>query len=511
MKKFKIFNLILVLVLIFSSCDQGFDDLNANETDATSIDPVFQLNRAVISSSFTSLIYDIGIVQQIISPNSGVLTGANYNQDNRDATDDVWVQYYRTVILNTRDVIASVSDNPERSNLMNMARILQSYAFMVLTDTYGEIPYFEGGKGYTEGIFLPKYDTQESIYNDIIQELTQASAALSASGTIETADVLYGGNIDQWKKFGYSLLLRAGMRLSEVDPTKAEQTVQSAMAGGVNGLIVQNDDNAVVHHDTNYSNGAGYTLNATEANNYYLAEPFVNYLKNSNDPRLASIAVTYVGATSGPQQVLGPGGNGSNDPSIQVGMPLGHDNNTIAQVAANLGLASFYEFAQCDRERLTKRTAPGWLVTAAQTYLLLAEAAQRTWISGGDPAEYFSLGIRAHMEQMELHDAGAAIDEADIQTYIDNHPLVAGTALEQINTQYWVASFLNSSEAFANFRRSGYPDLPPNPFPGQDISGNFINRLTYPNSEISVNTANVNEAISRMGGDNLDVKVWWAK
>jgi hypothetical protein len=319
--------------------------------------------------------------------------------------------------------------------------------------------------------------------------------------------VLYSGNIDQWKKFGYSLLLRAGMRLSEVNPSKAQQVAQDALTGGV---ILSNDDNAVVHHDANYPNGAGNTLNATEANNYYLAEPFVNYLKNSNDPRLVSIAVTYVGATSGPQQVLGPDGNGSSDPAIQVGMPLGHDNNTIADVAANLGLASFYEFAQCDRERLTKRTAPGWLVTAAQNNLLLAEAAQRQWISG-DAGEYFTAGIRAHMEQMELHDAGAAIDEADIQTYLDNNPLVAGTALEQINTQYWVASFLNSSEAFANFRRSGFPDLPPNPFPGQDISGDFINRLTYPNSEISVNTANVNEAISRMGGDNLDVKVWWDK
>jgi len=189
-------------------------------------------------------------------------------------------------------------------------------------------------------------------------------------------------------------------------------------------------------------------------------------------------------------------------------MPLGYDNNTIAQVAADLGLASFYEFAQADRERVTKRTAPGWLVTAAQTNLLLAEAVHRQWIQG-DANEYFTTGIRAHMIQLGIHDAGAAIDPADIQTYLDNNPLTPGTELDQINTQYWVASFLNGSEAFANFRRSGFPALTPNPFPGKDISGDFINRLTYPNSEISVNTVNVNEAISRMGGDNLDVKVWW--
>lgn len=505
MKKIIKYSLIGILILFFSSCDQGLDDLNTNETDATSVDPAFQLNRAIISSSYSSIIYDMGIVQQIISPNSGVLTGANYNQDNRDATDDLWKQFYPDVIRNTRDVIFRASEDPDRANLVNMARILQCYAFMVLTDTYGEIPYFDGGKGYTEGIFLPEYDTQESIYNDIILELGQASTALNASGKIETADVLYGGNIDQWKRFGYSLMLRAGMRLSKVNPSQAQQVVQDAFAGGV---ILTNDDNAVVRHDANYANGVGNTLNATEANNYYLTEPFVDYLKNNNDPRLVSIAVTYVGATSGPGQVLGPDGNGSNDPSIQVGMPLGYDNNTIAQVATDLGLASFYEFAQCDRERLTKRTAPGWLVTAAQTNLLLAEATHRQWVSGV-AGEYFTAGIRAHMVQMALHDEGAAIDPADIQTYLDNNPLVAGTELEQINTQYWVATFLNGSEAFANFRRSGYPALTPNPFPGKDITGDFINRLTYPNSEISVNTENVNDAIARMGGDNLDVKVWW--
>jgi hypothetical protein len=83
--------------------------------------------------------------------------------------------------------------------------------------------------------------------------------------------------------------------------------------------------------------------------------------------------------------------------------------------------------------------------------------------------------------------------------------------LEQINTQYWIASFLNGPEAFANFRRSGYPALTPNTSPGQDISEEFIRRIIYPSSEISVNSANVNEAIANMGGDRLDTRVWWDK
>jgi len=97
----------------------------------------------------------------------------------------------------------------------------------------------------------------------------------------------------------------------------------------------------------------------------------------------------------------------------------------------------------------------------------------------------------------------------DIDSYIAANPLNLTNAVEEINTQYWVASFLNGPELFANFRRSGYPDLTPNPYPAQDITGDFINRLTYPPAEIAVNQANLQEAVSRMGPDNLDTKVWW--
>lgn len=507
MKNIFRYTLLLGTLLIFqTSCDEGFDEINTSKTGAIAIDPAFQLNNAVINCSFPtgSLIYDIGIVQQIISPNSGVLTGANYNQDNRDATDDLWQGYYRNVIRNTRDVIARTSALPERGNLMNMARILQAYAFMVLTDDYGDIPYNEGGTGYSEQIFFPKYDKQEDVYSAIIQELKDASAALNAGGKVETADILYGGNVDQWKKFANSILLRAGMRLSRVNPTKAAQVVADAFAAGV---ITSNTDNAKMRHDNNYLNPVGNTLNSTEAANFYMTEPFVNYLKSTNDPRLSAIAVRYVGAKSGPEQTTD---RQSYDADDQIGMPMGHNNGTITTVAANLGLASFYDFSQVDRRRVAANDAPAYFVTASQTLLLLAEAKERGWVTTGTTAaEFYSSGVRAHMEQLAEYDADSAVDADDIDDYLAANPYDAPNALKQINWQYWVSSLMNGPEAFANFRRSGYPDLAPNPFPGKDISGNFIRRLTYPNSEISVNTTNVNEAIGRMGADNLDTRVWW--
>jgi len=503
--KFTIYSsLILIFALLATSCDDNFDTINTNRVDPTAIDPVFILNEAIISASYpgSPLVYDMGIVQQLITPNSGVLTGANYNQDNRNSTEDIWVDYYRTVIRNTRDLIDQVQEVPERANLLNMARILQAFAFMVVTDTYGDVPYTEGGKGFTDQIVLPVYDAQENIYPGIISDLTQASAALNEAAPTEPGEVLFGGDIGKWRRLGYSLLLRAGMRLSKVDPAQAQQVVQAAFQGGV---MESNADNFVIRHDNNYTNTFGNTLNGTEANNYFLAEPFVDFLQNTNDPRLQSIAVRYVGAGSGPEQVEDIA---STDPEIQIGMPMGNDNNTVVGVAENLGLVSFYEFSQVDRTRMAKRASPMYLATYAQTQLLLAEAAVRGWVTG-DPEMFFNAGVRGHMEQLVDYDPASAVAPEAIDSYLSENPFDEANALEQINNQYWIASFLNGPEAFANFRRSGFPDLAPNPFPSQDIQTDFIRRLTYPSSEIAVNTANVNAAIARMGPDVLDTRVWW--
>jgi len=380
---------------------------------------------------------------------------------------------------------------------------------MVLTDDYGDVPYSEAGEGLSDRILFPKYEAQQDIYPKIIQELTEAAAALSASGTIETGDVLYAGDIVKWKKFAYSLLLRAGMRLSKVDAAKAQSTVKAAVAGGV---ITDNADNAYIRHDPNFTQPIGGTLNGSEAANYYLTKPFVDVLKSTNDPRLSAIAIRYVGATSGAGQTVAVG---TTDPSKQIGMPIGKDNGTAPAAATADGLASFYDYSQVDRRRMVKTTSPVFLVTAAQTNLLLAEARFRGWISTGSAAQYFADGIRAHMDQMATFDPNSAVSASARDTYVAANPLMAGTELQQINTQYWIASFLNGPEAFANFRRSGFPILTPNPY-GQpnnpDVpNGTFIRRLTYPTSELSVNTENVNEAISRQGPDKLSTRVWWDK
>ncbi|OQP44492.1 hypothetical protein A4H97_08940 [Niastella yeongjuensis] len=510
----KIVNHILIIALLYSaaSCEKNLSKLNVNETNSTTLDPALLLNQAIVNTSFPvkSLVFDLGIVQQMVSPNGGVLAGANFNQDSRDVTTaPLWTAYYQSVIKNTYDALAKSKDLATRTNMYNMGRIYQSYVFMILTDEFGEVPYLQGGAGLAEHIMFPKYDRQQDIYPKLIQELTEAAAALTTTSTIETGDMLYAGDVARWKKFAYSLLLRAGMRLSKIDPAKAQSTVQAAVAGGV---ITANTDNAFIRHDANFNQPIGNTLNGSEAANFYLTKPFVDQLKNNNDPRLQAIAIRYVGATGSTTQTVAVG---TTDPTKQMGMPMGKDNGTIVAQARADGLASFYDYSQADRRRIVKVSSPVFLITAAQTNLLLAEARFRGWITSGSAAQYFSDGIKAHMDQMASYDANSAIAATARDTYITANPLTAGTELEQINTQYWIASFLNGPEAFANFRRSGFPALTPNPY-GQpnnpDVpNGTFIRRLTYPTSELSVNTENVNEAIGRQGPDKLSTRVWWDK
>jgi hypothetical protein len=104
-------SLLIFCLVVVSACDEGFDETNTNKTAVQAVDPIYQLNNAIVSvngggfAGGSPLIYDLGIVQQLISPNSGVLAGANYNQDNRSATQTLWQGMYRNVVKNTVDVI----------------------------------------------------------------------------------------------------------------------------------------------------------------------------------------------------------------------------------------------------------------------------------------------------------------------------------------------------------------------------------------------------------------------
>ncbi len=511
MKNYIIYILILCMAGVNFSCDENFDEINTNNVDPTTLSPLFLLNQGIVDmryrdgfATLQDLSYNFGIVQQIITPFGSSLAGANYNQLNLGNTQPIWQNIYRNALKNIVDAVEKSREDPNSSNLFHAARIWKAYAYMVLTDNYGDIPYFQGARGFIDQIVNPEYDTQEAIYDDILKELEEATAALNPANPRVTSEILYGGDPMLWKKFGYSLMLRAAMRLTKVNPAKAQNYVAKAVSGG---LIQSNSENAVLRNTSVFNNYLGVHLGAREKANYYLTAPFVNHLKANNDPRLRSISIRHVGATNGTTQTVA---RITRDPALQVGMPMGHDDVSINSVLAANGVVSIWDFSQANIYTVLKIDAPQFILTYAQTQLLLAEAAVRGWVQG-NPATYYAAGIRANMEQMALYDANASIPPANIDEYITSHPLVAGKELELTNTEYWIAAFLDGSELFANFRRSGYPILQKNPYTGSEITGDFIRSMPYPDSERVVNLANLQEALNRQGPNNLDRRVWWDK
>src|SRR5690606_27135698 len=160
---------------------------------------------------------------------------------------------------------------------------------------------------------------------------------------------------------------------------------------------------------------------------------------------------------------------------------------TIATAPGFPGTAgSGYKYSQINRSTIGHITAPIFFVTYAQTALLHAEAIVRQWVNG-DAETVYRNAVRAALEQMAQQHPEAAIAPAEITAYVGKIKLEPGKELEEINTQYWINSFLNGPEAWANFRRSGFPRLTPNPYPGKSIKGDFINRLVYPIVEANIN------------------------
>jgi hypothetical protein len=492
-------------LLAMTSCEYfGLETLNVNRTSLTSVEASMLLNNAVVMSrpQLANHHCESTIVKQHIRIVTGIGSCANFNVDARQATSFNWDNGYETRLRAVIDIINTVEDDPAQANLYNMARIWRAYTFMRITDSYGNVPYTDAALGHLEGRVFPTYDTQESIYTSsagILEELASASAALDA-GEDARPDALYDGDVTRWQRLGYSLLLRAAMRLSKVRPDLAEQYVATAVSGG---LMQSNADNALIRHTSEYLNQPGQQLNANEGHNEYLPADFVDWMQENNDPRLAAIAVRYPTAVSAADHRPS---NADRSPANQIGMPVGFDSNTILPVVQAAGLPSFFAYSQTDLTRMFHPEAPSFLVTFAQTQLLLAEAVHRGWAQG-DAAALYESGIEAHMQQISTGYSGTEIAQADIDAYIQANPLVPGRELEQINTQYWMASFLIPDEVWANFRRSGYPDLTPNPLRGS-LSGDerFMRRFGYPDAERSVNPN------FRTGGvtpDEISTRVWW--
>jgi len=503
--------------LLLAGCTKNFDKLNTdpNSASASTYNPVYNLSRAQLeftgNSDFSYEIWRVNIIYAGMMvqhlANASWYAGDKYMQNDAWAASHFEVAY-RDQVKYVVDLMQLTKDKPLYHNLHQVGRIMRVLIAHRITDTYGDVPYSEAGLGYYNRIFTPKYDRQQDIYLSMLKELEEAAQSLDpAKDKPGDGDLIYKGGtnaIQQWKRLAYSLMLRLAMRMTKVDANTARTWAEKAAAGGV---MQSNDDNAYVIHDASggrntvnrNSNILSGEWNATNRGEVYLSRTFVDFLKNNNDPRLQHMA--RVRST------------GSSNPADQVGLPNGYDQNGGATDVTNAPNfpGSINNYSTIRADVLLRLNGPTFLVTYAQTQLLLAEAAKRGWNVSGNAATYYNNGVRAAMKQLSQYNSDVTIPDAAIDAYLLARPYVDANGFEMINTQYWAASFLDWYETWANWRRSGFPVLTPVNYPGNATGGQIPRRMLYPSSESSANAANYQEAISRQGANTFTTRVWWDK
>lgn len=508
--------LVIAAALLFAGCTKKFEDLNTDDNRVTSSTyvPVYNLSRAQLeftgNSDFSfetwrvNIIYCGMMMQQLA--NTSWYAGDKYMQNDGWASSYFDVSY-RDQMRYVVDLLQITKDKPLYANLYQIGRIMKVMIFHRITDLYGETPYTEAGLGYYGRVFTPKYDKQQDIYMNMLKELDEAAQALDpAKDKPGNGDLIFRGannSIQLWKKLAYSMMLRLGMRLTKIDINTAKTWVEKAYTGGV---MTSNADNAYILHEANgrvgvnrNSNILSGEWNATGNGEVFLSKTFVDFLKNNNDPRLTFMAKVK--------------SSGSSVPADQIGVPNGYDQNGGARdISTAAGYpGSINNYSTIRNDVLLKLTGATFLVSYAQTELLLAEAAKRGWSVGGTAAAHYNNGVTAAMKQLSQYDAVAAISDAQAAAYLVAHPYVDANGFEMINTQYWAACFLDWYETLSNWRRSGFPTLTPVNYPGNATGGQIPRRMLYPSSESSANGANYEAAISSQGANTFLTRVWWDK
>jgi hypothetical protein len=501
--------LLVAGLAVLQGCDKNFDTINTNPDAVSTPTPQYvfskaQYDGANYSGNISNLLW--GTMQYTTSYNDVEGFGSKYVAAQRYQTSSVFGSAYPNQINEIGEVIKTVKDDATKINLYAVARIWRVFCFSRITDLYGDIPYSQAGQGYNQSLFQPAYDAQKDIYADLLKELEESATSLSAANTVTfgASDLIYGGNPDQWKKFAYSLMLRLGMRMTKVDAAAAQTWVTKAIQGGI---ILNYTDIAKMNYvgagqDINKNPLALELLNSsyikadgvsnTEGGKYQ--QSFIDSLKAHSDPRLNVISVVYV--------------NGVADatPAIQKGMPA-----TINGVRP----ADFGTFSEPKQTTVLRTSSPLLLFTVAESNFLLAEAAARNWYTTETSAALYEKAIRAAMQQWDLISGNTGIIAgSETDAYIAARPFTGGTLdeqLQQIYTEFWVSIFPDAQEVYANYRRTGYPALVPNNYPGNATGGKILRRFLYPVSEQTLNAASYGAAISRQGADDFLTRIWWDK
>lgn len=476
MKKYII--IALTLGLIWSCDDDKYARLNENPKQSEEV-PADYL--------FTSSIETLG--DQMASPNVNVnifrfvdqyLTATTYLQEpnyqirDRNIPEYQWTNMYTNILNDLENAKANVQDGivnstgdltqEQKDARIAQISVLEVYVWQVLVDTFGDIPYTDAINVLEDT--APAYDDAATIYESLIEEMKANNDKLATQGFGAASDKIFGGDMGKWQKFSNSLLLRLGMRLSDVNETLSQDAVNTAVG---NGVFDSNDDSALIEFGANppNTNPLWEDLVQSGRSDYVVANTIVNKLNDLEDPRRQAY--------------------------FDDNLDGAYDGGTYG------GSNTYSEYTHIG-SMFREPTHPGILMDYAEVEFLLAEAAEEGGYSVSGTQGHYEAGIEASIKYW----GGSQSDADDYMTQSD--VAFDGTnANELIATQFWIAMYDNPFQGWYVIRKFDAPDtnLP------AATEAPLPLRYTYPINEQNLNKDNYDDAASAIGGDTQQTPLFW--
>lgn len=473
MKKY-LLTVTIALSLFACQTDEQYENYNRDPKNPTEVASDFLFTNAIVSMGDQMASANVNTnIFRFISQYWTATTyfdEPNYNIRRRTIPQNQWSEIYRDVLLDIQNAKEIASANTELSDAEIQARlgqleVMEVYAWEVMVDTFGDIPYTEALNA--EEFTIPKYEDASTIYENLITRLIAVSDQLKAGKGFTTADVIYNGNMAKWQKFANSLLLRMGIMISDSNPELSQQAVETAAAGGV---FTSNDDSALLQYQSSTPNTNPLWVDLVQSgrSDYVVANTIVDYMDDLNDPRRPfyfnnNITDGYRGG------VYGAESNGFGN-FTHVGTPF------------------------------LDPTHPGILLDYAEVSFNLAEAAKLGYTVSGDAEEHYTAGITASISYW-----GGS--EADITSYLGQSDVTYDGSNEQLALQFWIAMYDNAFQGWNVWRKFDAPKLNV----AQQSKLPVPLRYTYPTNEETLNKGNKDAASKAIGGDKQQTRLFWDK
>lgn len=525
--------------VMVTGCTDNFDDLNTNKYEVDPDDLPFESQfvepityvyapQQNMFQFWTNLSTDLFSGYFMTPHNFGGNGNVDY-QLNRGFCGGMYENFNLHIFNNTRRLIKTC-DEKGLSDYAAIMRVVQVYALSTMTDSYGPVAYQSVLDGNNVSFY---YDSQESIYKAMFALLDEAITGFK-NGTSDVSnmqqfDYWCRGDRDLWVKVANQFKLRLAMRIVKADPALAKQKAEEAVSGGV---LTAADRDILI--DQGLSNELTRMF---EWGDCGINANLVTILEGYNDPRLALYVTKNTNDIKDGDKVIVP--KDSKYLGIRGGCNLPNKPNQWGNFSSVV----------------CSYSTPFPVMKVAESYFLRAEGALRGWNMGGNAKELYEEGIRISI-QNELKYKGSyagvtSISDAEIDAYINGttpqadfvDPVDAQNNIKAMNTipvkwndgasneeklqriitQKWIANFPLSTEAWAEYRRTGYPKL----FPNRVNSSNGtidtdeqIRRLIYSEVEINTNNEELQKGIQilnqenssgKFTGDIGGTRVWWDK